>query len=296
LSNTVFSGEVRVYRSDGRLLYTMAEFRHPQAVAADTMGRIYIADRATDTITVVDRLGRTLWQINKGISGPTSMVVDPSGTLYVANGYNNSVTVYRPGAVAPSRTVQIISPVAIALDSQANVYVASYYANQVVRYAPGLGEQLEKISAGIHGPTALALNETGTLFVANNAGVHSITVYDQGSRTPSHEVRHELTNPMALALQASGNLYLVDNGGRASNGAVDVISTKSWKVVGRLSRGISHPTAIAFGPAGQVYVANSSTKQDVTVYGTGASLRRTIATGGGTPSALLAYPSIFPTP
>jgi YVTN family beta-propeller protein len=83
---------------------------HPCAMVASPRGRfVYVANAASDTVSVIDRRSDTVVEtiavrpegrLPFG-SGPNALAVNPDGgTLYVANGTNNCVAVVRLGSAA----------------------------------------------------------------------------------------------------------------------------------------------------------------------------------------------------
>jgi hypothetical protein len=116
---------------------------------------------------------KPLETIASGISVPTGIALDTSGTLYVANSGNNTVTAYAPGTTSPSRT----------------------------------------LSAGIAAPQGVAIGSDGTVYVANegpnpSAGTGTVTEYPSGTNAPSTTLSLPGCDAFAAALDASKNLYV----------------------------------------------------------------------------------------
>jgi DNA-binding beta-propeller fold protein YncE len=96
-----------------------ASFRHPQGIAVDRQGMIYVADTDNHMIRRITPLGRvtTLAGLatvrghrdGKGkealLDAPASMAVDSRGVLYVTNGQNNLIRKISPAGVVSTLDV-----------------------------------------------------------------------------------------------------------------------------------------------------------------------------------------------
>ncbi|HEV3090037.1 MAG TPA: hypothetical protein VGX91_01190 [Candidatus Cybelea sp.] len=69
-----------------------------------------------------------------------------------------------------------------------------------------------RITAGIKGPQGLCVDRDGNLYVANGWG-NTVTVYPQGSVTPSRTYSDGLNNPEYPAVDRHGNLFVSNWGG-----------------------------------------------------------------------------------
>jgi hypothetical protein len=85
-------------------------------------------------------------QITKGVDGPDGLTVDKKGNLYVGNGFNRTITVYKPGSTGPSLTLtQSYSPRDVAVASNGYVYVSDAYGGVDV-YPPGATSPSSRLS------------------------------------------------------------------------------------------------------------------------------------------------------
>jgi sugar lactone lactonase YvrE len=93
---------------------TTARFNYPTDIALDGTGNLYVADRGNHTIRkiviatgVVSTIAGTPLVSGTadgtgsgaGFANPTSLVIDPAGTIYVADNYNNIIRKVTPGGV-----------------------------------------------------------------------------------------------------------------------------------------------------------------------------------------------------
>lgn len=187
---------------------------NPIGLALDATGALYVAnnDGNVSSITVyapgasgnVAPL-RTIMGPLTGLTSVHGVALDAGRKLYVTNGDTHrggphSIMVFAPGAtgnVKPLRTImgdltRLSSPDGVALDVTGTLYVANFPAHSVTVYAPGATGNVSPLktlrvqqpvlldleTAG--NPVGLALDATGTLYVANLAA-HSITVYAPGA-------------------------------------------------------------------------------------------------------------------
>jgi hypothetical protein len=103
---------------------------------------LYVTDY-TSSIVLIYKQGATgagpVGEIVAGISQPQGDAIDKSGTLYVANQGNNTVTEYPAGSTSPSVTLStdILKPLDVSVDSKKIVYVLDGSAGQILEFKPG---------------------------------------------------------------------------------------------------------------------------------------------------------------
>ena len=138
------------------------------------------------------------------LTGPATIALDGSGTMYVTNnslrsaGASDSIVAFPPtasGNVYPSQWIagpatQLAQPDGIALDARSNIYVANTAGNSVTAYAPVSTTitpanevpflQIARGATGLSGPTGLAIDASGRLWVANGAG-DTIEIFAPGT-------------------------------------------------------------------------------------------------------------------
>ncbi|MFZ0319755.1 MAG: hypothetical protein WAL56_11565 [Candidatus Sulfotelmatobacter sp.] len=219
---TVSTGDISTVAGDGTAGYsgdggaaTGAELNYPLGLAVDTSGNIYIADLincrvrkvtvSTGIITTVAGNGKCGYSGDGGaatsaeLANPSTVAVDKSGNIYIADENNNRVrkvtvstgiitTVAGNGIAGysgdggPATSAEMDDPTAVAVDSSANIYITDT-VNQRIRKVT--------VSTGII--TTVAGNGT-----AGYSG-------DGGPATSA-----ELYEPLGIATDSSNNFYIVD--------------------------------------------------------------------------------------
>jgi uncharacterized protein (TIGR03437 family) len=252
---------------------TSAQLNQPEDVWVDAGGTLYIADSSNHRIRRVSTGGTIITVAGTGtdsyngdggaatsahLNRPTSVVVDGSGNIYVADSSNHRIrrialngsisTVAGNGVQAYSgEGVQATSaalrfPVGLAMDSSGNLYIADAGNHVVRRVTPAgiintvagngtgagtdtgsfSGDGGAATSAGLNTAEDVAVDSTGTLFIADSANYRVRRVSggaintiagtgsdgfagDGGAATGAM-----LNFPWAVSLDTSGNLYVGD--------------------------------------------------------------------------------------
>jgi uncharacterized protein (TIGR03437 family) len=203
--------------------------RGPVAVAVDASGNLYIADAEDNRIRKVDTSGVISTYAGTGVPGyngdriqaataelnfPSSLAMDASGDLYVADASNSRVRVISPdgtintvagngspgilGDNGPALQAQL-NPVAVAVDSQGNLYIST------------IDSRIRKVDAN------------GIITTIAGTGVSAYS----GDNGPANVA--DISFVPAMVADAKGNLYLADY----DNGYVRMID----------ATGIIHPIA-----------------------------------------------------
>ena len=163
---------------------TLTGLDAPVALAFDSSGNLYVANTGTNTVSVFAPNATTPTSTLTEPSSPQALAIDASGNIYVGN--DTTVSVFAPGSTTPTRTLTgLNSPSAMAFDSRGTLYVANF-GQQTVAAPEGSGTTVSVFApgsttpnatlTGLSGPTALAFDSSGNLYVAS-AGSNSISVF-----------------------------------------------------------------------------------------------------------------------
>ena len=121
--------------------------RGQSSMGAKRKKLLYVSDNINNAVYVYDLLGnqqspQPIYTITNGLAGPQGISTDKQGNLYVANLYNNTVTVYAPGAMSPKLTIpNLNTPIDVKVDGFGNVYVSDApggsFQSNVIQFPPG---------------------------------------------------------------------------------------------------------------------------------------------------------------
>jgi sugar lactone lactonase YvrE len=208
----------------------------PAGVATDLNGNVYVADSVGNKVLKGASSGTTLTTLFGGLNNPGQVAVDNAGNVYVANTGGSSIIEANSAgtqiAVITGNTLMstpLSAPKGVAIDPYGNLFVADTGNNRVVRVSTG----------GFASPLNLM-----------SSGTTAIT----------------LSSPTRLAFDASGNLFILDSG---NSRIVEVPTASSggsnYASVVTLDSGVV-PVGIAVDAAGDIYVADSSSKTVLVYY------------------------------
>jgi sugar lactone lactonase YvrE len=136
---------------------TAAQFRSPRGVTVDATGNVYVADAGNHRIRMITPDGTVSTIAGNGVgvtdgeiavakfNTPAGIVLDPAGTIYVADDENERIRKITPAGVVstlaggflPGFTdgvggnAQFNSPTALAIDGTGNIYVADRHNHSV---------------------------------------------------------------------------------------------------------------------------------------------------------------------
>lgn len=250
-----------------------ARFNFPSSVAVDGSGTVYVADKFNHTIrkittsgaasTFVGTVGRPGSADGTGINAqffqPSSLVIDRSGTLYVADTGNNTIR-----RVSPSGNVTTFAgspevrgsannfgtaasfdhPQGIAIDTAGNLYVADQF-NHLIRKITTAGSVSTLAgSAGLFGsqngtgsaarfflPESVAVDSIGNVYVSDrNHVIRKITpngvvttlagATGEAGSADGTGASARFNQPAGLRVDANGNIFVAD----ANNNTIRMIN------------------------------------------------------------------------
>ncbi len=263
-----------------------ATLRQPQGVALDGSGNLYIADLINQVIRKVSSTG---------------IITTVAGTGYAGFSGDNG----------PAIAATLNSPTAVALDGAGNLFIADFGNNRVRELsgssgiittvagggtggsgADGLGDGGLSTAAILNGPSDLAVDPAGDIYIADsfdglvrevNASSGVITVIAGGGNGGGSDgwgdggeaTSAVLANPTGIALDISGNLYIADNGHNvvrevnASTGVITVVAGNGASGYRgdhnpAVSAELKRPWTVRIDACGDLYIAdygNSAIRQ-----------------------------------
>ena len=256
-SFTTLAGAAAIGSTDGAA--SVARFNFPEGIAVDSAGNLYVADSENHTIRKITPAG--VVSTLAGLAGyeippdehgsgngtgssarftePFGVVTDAAGNVFVAGGFDNAIRKITPAGVvttvAGDGTVsQFNVPEGIAIDAAGNLYVADTYHCAIKKITPaGVVSLIAGGSSGsadgngaaaqFRSPRGIAVDSTGTVFVADTAnhtirkitpagdvttfaGTTYVAGYGDGLGTAA-----KFSYPTGLAIDLAGNLYVTDS-------------------------------------------------------------------------------------
>jgi hypothetical protein len=254
---------------------TSAQLNRPESVFLDSSGNLIIADEGNERVRQISAgnistiAGGGLGNdggpaLNAILADPFNLTEDSSGNLYIADTLNNRVRFIN-----------------------ASTHIISTFAGSGI--AGYSGDNGPATSATLDGPTGVAIDSAGDVFIAdtNNlvirevlAGTGNIITYagtgkscplgnptnpcgDNGPATSA-----TFTDPLAIALDSSNNLYIADysvHRVREVNASTNIITTIAGVgIAGKGGNGgpasashLDHPSGVTVDAAGNVYIDDS---------------------------------------
>jgi len=200
-------------------------------------------------------------------NGPSGLVLDTTGTLYLADKTNNSIRkISLPGDLVNSVTTTYIAlptgsrPVGVAVDSTNNLYVLTQTEGRLRRYNSNR-TATNTLSTTLTSPTAMALDASNNVFITQLDGtIQKIT--PAGVKT---QVASGFNQPRGIAVLENGLLAISDTGNNSirlanpTNGNVTLFTGGNGAgfADGPASQAqFNQPYGITRAPNGQLVVAD----------------------------------------
>ncbi len=202
-------------------------FSEPEQVASDAQGDTYVADAGLKTIEYyaagTSAATTPTTNLGTGLSAPTGVAVDLAGDVYIGDSGKVYIIPFINGALATSKQTEIASglgsDLSLAVDNMGDVFIADKTNKQVVELANPQSQLLRQnlpplqtlaSSAGFTGPSAIATDNSGNVWVADGNNLWEITMPFGGAT----EITSKLAAPVTgLAVDPSGSVFVSDANG-----------------------------------------------------------------------------------
>jgi DNA-binding beta-propeller fold protein YncE len=299
----------------------VGQFRSPTSLALDAAGNVYVADQRNDRIQKFTPRGRFVTQWGRSGDAdseflfPTDIAVGPGGEVFVTDQTNSRIQVFDTSGVylrkwgsGGTEPGQFSSPTGITVSGEGYVYVSDP-ANRRVQKFTADGELLAVWGPELPGevtleaPAGIASDNSGRIYVVDSKKKSLLEFTADGDLAKTWDPESELGVPLYrlvdVSLDAGGNIYLLDTGkgGSILSGAKDpriVAFRKDGTVVTQFGLGgasvgaLEHPSALAVGPTGWIYVADSGNNRVQVFADQPIDLWQPAATGAVAGAALMA--------
>ena len=252
-SVSTFAGSGAQGAVDG--LKLQAEFNQPTGIAINANGFFFVADRVNELIREMSPLGQVVTVAGTPGTGgfsnvadsvtfnlPSSVALDPTGDLFIADEGNAAIREITPAGVLTTfagangtYVYTFKTPAGIATDAAGSVYVADAGANDIIKItAKGVITKVAGngtsgalngagASASFNMPVALTVDGVGNVYVADQGNnlIRLINTQGQvstfaGSGTAGSAngkgTAASFNSPSGIAIDQQGNLYVGDAG------------------------------------------------------------------------------------
>ncbi len=239
-----------------------AGLKKPGQVAVDANDNVYVADSGLGAVEKYPKgygAVAAATTVGTNIVAPTGVAVDGAGDVFIADSGNVYEVPVGAAGLNPTGQVTIRgglgNDLQLAADGFDDLYISDPANHRIVKLGNIAGTygpltQLETDLGGFNAPSAIAVDESGNLFVADGANLYEVTT--AGMQTT---LLTNLSNATGLAVDPSGAVYVTMTGGtlRIPNEA-GVLTPANQTIV---ASNVTSPTSVAIDSMQNIYVVDS---------------------------------------
>ena len=200
-------------------------------------------------------VGVVVVAVSAGCTGSISSIEPRSAAALVHQGSHAGL---RNQAECPPR----LEPAAQQAVRHSKIYVSDAVENVVLIYPTNRlnPSPIGRIVKGMKGPSGIALDHEGDLFVAQSNGGY-VAEYEPGQKTPSRIIRHGITIPLDVAFDSKDTLYVsnhfTSNGTNAFvPGSVSAYRKNESVPFATITQPLLAPDGVAVDRADNLYIAD----------------------------------------
>jgi hypothetical protein len=253
-----------------------AGLKTPSQVAVDAGDNTYVADSGLGAVVMYPKgygaVAATA-TVGTGLTAPTGVAVDGAGDVFIADSGN--VYEVPEGAAGLNAAGQVTlkgglgTGLQLATDGFDDLFIADPANHRVVKLGNVGGTfgpltQAETDLGGFNAPSALAVDQSGDLYVADGSNLFEVT--PAGTQTT---LLTTLSNATGLAVDASGAVYVAESGGTVRIPNIGGTLTTADETT--IAATVTSPTSVAIDSTDDLYVTDA-VAEDVAFVSADASL------------------------
>jgi streptogramin lyase len=281
--------------------YAGSELSSPGGIAIDASGNAWVTNESGSSVVKLPALSSsfaTTTYSGGSLLSPRGISIDRGGNVWIANTGGNSVVKLSSSGTILSGTGftggSISTPVAIANDSVGNAWVANFSGNSITEISSGGSPSAASPitgSSALSAPTAIALDSTGRVIVANS-GTGQLCLFSSAVVLQSCVGDGYLFGSTSLAVSSSGAIAMAGSTTGTTVSGAFTMATNTGTVNASspvYGGGLTLPIAVAYDGNGKSWFANSASISEFS-----GSTAISPAAGFGTlnaPSAIAVDPS-----
>lgn len=265
-------------------------FAESSGLVADSSGRVYVSDSATNTVLVWTRTTGQITPLTPAsLDHPAGLALDGNGKLYIADRGHSAVRVWdlAEGHWALQISGAFVSPTGLAFDAAGNLFISDPATNAIYQWSASSHRVSAVVSAGLDAPAGIAVDARGFLLIAD-AGSSSVLAWNAETRSLSTAVSSGLTRPTGVTVDGQGNVYIADG----ADGSLKIWNPASQKLTAQAGTREMGAFPLAVTSHGSVLLGDPATgelKEFITAYAgpgsliepaTGSTVTVTVIPGG----------------
>ena len=229
---------------------------HPNGVAVDGAGNVYLADTGNNAIkkwTMTSNTVTTL--VASGLNGPAGVAVDAAGNVYIADSGNSAIKKWNAAnhVVATLAGSELNGPAGVAVDGMGNVYIADTGDNAIKKWTASSNAMTTLVASGLNSPSGVAVDGAGNVYIADSSN-NAIKKWTAANDSVTTLIDSALNGPQGVAVDGSGNVYIADSG----NNTVKKWMATDNTVTTLVASGLSGAAGVAVDGARNIFVADTS--------------------------------------